>query len=654
MRKVHKFWWVLTPALKFDDVAVMKRSLTPCFLVGDCGGTNLRFSLVPVESPPATAKLPPVLWSARYPTADFDGMPAALAKLHDDIEAWNKFEIVRCSLAVCGPVDPNGRTLCLAPCMGKDGWSFDEAEVAAALALPADGRVRLLNDFVAVGLALPLAKGHAHVIHPGDGGATNDGPLACLGPGTGLGMCFCVPTTDGTSGLTTWEVHPSEGGMAPFSPATYDEWKLREHIESEYEISHVETERVVSGNGIHNIYKYLYSIGKAAAQGNGDPMAFAPVEEAHKRVVASAEPAAVIASTASTDPSGGGKICKAAIDMFLDCLGAEAGNVACRFLPRGGVILAGGGIVPKLLSEISDGRVAASYLNKGSTSDIYRSIPLLALDVDGDVLGLLGSWQHAWQLHRISSSDASSSQPPPPAQQPRVTPPQPINNPEGSSTVCFVSATMTRSYAPYFVPPEFTIPLTYTSGRLSLRKLSSELLDSDYIAVMGSCNKLTSVFAKHDNWPTPTLSRQDDLEDLSRHESEFNKRLAFAYTVTPSSEAHMRLPTTLGCVYLNPATRKGYDAECILWVISHGLTKTEEKELDDELEYLVRKWLLDVWPFKSVAFPGRPSTGGMQTKEGWEVFEALPFRDENVPRIARDAQTVVMYNARACGLALGV
>ena len=88
MRKVHKFWWVLTPALKFDDVAVMKRSLTPCFLVGDCGGTNLRFSLVPVESPPATAKLPPVLWSARYPTADFDGMPAALAKLHDDIEAW--------------------------------------------------------------------------------------------------------------------------------------------------------------------------------------------------------------------------------------------------------------------------------------------------------------------------------------------------------------------------------------------------------------------------------------------------------------------------------------------------------------------------------------------------------------------------------------
>ena len=84
MRKVHKFWWVLTPALKFDDVAVMKRSLTPCFLVGDCGGTNLRFSLVPVESPPATAKLPPVLWSARYPTADFDGMPAA-PQLHDDI-----------------------------------------------------------------------------------------------------------------------------------------------------------------------------------------------------------------------------------------------------------------------------------------------------------------------------------------------------------------------------------------------------------------------------------------------------------------------------------------------------------------------------------------------------------------------------------------
>ena len=112
----------------------------------------------------------------------------------------------------------------------------------------------------------------------------------------------------------------------------------------------------------------------------------------------------------------------------------------------------------------------------------------------------------------------------------------------------------------------------------------------------------------------------------------------------------MRLPTTLGCVYLNPATRKVM-MPSVYYGWSHMVNKTEEKELDDELEYLVRKWILDVWPFKCCV-PGGPSQEVCR-QGGWEVFEGYHF-GMRMCRGLRDAQTVVMYNARACGLALGV
>jgi len=228
---------------------------TPCFLLGDIGGTHLRFSLVPTAPPPAAASPPEVLFSARYPTSGTKSISAALAKLVADMGAG--YEIVRCSLGVCGPVDPSGRTLCLAPTMGPGGWSFDAAEAAKALGLPADGRVQLLNDFVAVGLALPLVLSHGHVLHRGEPPPPDApaAPLACLGPGTGLGACFCTPrlAPSGNGESTTWEVHPSEGGMADFSPRTPTQWALRQHIAKRLSLAHVEVERVISGTGLANI-----------------------------------------------------------------------------------------------------------------------------------------------------------------------------------------------------------------------------------------------------------------------------------------------------------------------------------------------------------------------------------------------------------------
>lgn len=95
---------------------------------------------------------------------------------------------------------------------------------------------------------------------------------------------------------------------------------------------------------------------------------------------------------------------------------------------------------------------------------------------------------------------------------------------------------------------------------------------------------------------------------------------------------------------INPATRRGFDAEVLFWTVSHSMSLRLADELEAELEDHLRMWLDTAWPFTSVAYPGR---AGCE----WPLFEAVAWRDEAVPRIGLDATSVVMYNARASGLA---
>lgn len=181
--------------------------------------------------------------------------------------------------------------------------------------------------------------------------------------------------------------------MGDYSPRSTQEWELREFIARTHGLAHVEVERVVSGPGLRNIYEYLCSSAAAVEAAKQQGQALITPQE----VLEAAEPAGVIAKHGVRSSPDADELCCRALDLFLYALGAELGNLALRFLPRGGVMIAGGGIVRKLLTSIKDGRVAKAYLDKGQAAEAYEGIPLLALDVDGDLLGQLGAWQHAWQ-----------------------------------------------------------------------------------------------------------------------------------------------------------------------------------------------------------------------------------------------------------------
>ena len=145
------------------------------------------------------------------------------------------------------------------------------------------------------------------------------------------------------------------------------------------------------------------------------------------------------------------------------------------------------------------------------------------------------------------------------------------------------------------VPENFAVPAVLETARVRLRQLTIADLDLDYEAVMSSADHLRAKLGPGNQWPVG-LTREHDLADLGWHETEFNNRASFCYTVVSLDES-----VCLGCVYIYPSLAAGYDAKCFLWVRASAV----DEGLDEHLFDTVRDWLAEAWPFGAVAFPGR-------------------------------------------------
>ena len=147
-----------------------------------------------------------------------------------------------------------------------------------------------------------------------------------------------------------------------------------------------------------------------------------------------------------------------------------------------------------------------------------------------------------------------------------------------------------------FVPPDFSIPEKLETEKFLLRMLTVNDVVKDYDAVMTSIDHLKGVFGPQSKWPSKELTLEQDLIDLGWHQKQFQRRTSFAYTVMNIEESQC-----LGCVYIDPTNKIGYDAEVYLWVRESEV----ENGLDSILYEAVKNWIEKEWPFKKVAYPGR-------------------------------------------------
>jgi len=187
--------------------------------------------------------------------------------------------------------------------------------------------------------------------------------IAVIALGTGLGEAMLI--WDGTR----YRALPSEGGHADFAPTTDDEIELLRFLRKKHG-GHVSYERVLSGDGISEIYGFLRS-----RSGAKEPMWLA-------QAIASGDPNAAIANAAlGKTPSGDSgevdPLCARALEMFAEILGAEAGNIALRAVATGGVVIGGG--IPHKILPILERAVMKRFNDKGRFSDWTRTLSVKVL-----------------------------------------------------------------------------------------------------------------------------------------------------------------------------------------------------------------------------------------------------------------------------------
>lgn len=316
-------------------------------LAGDIGGTKTLLALVDVDDCSAT-----VVLERRYESASFADLDAIVAAFID--ETGERGE--RACFAIAGPVFDNRSEATNLP------WVVDARALRAARGL---GPTRLINDFVAVAYGvLRLDERDLVTINPG--ARDPRGPIAVLGAGTGLGEAILVSVHG------RYEVIPSEGGHADFAPRNEQEigllrWLLERH-------EHVSWERVVSGLGLRNIYAYLAETGAA------------PESEEVRAALARGEDLGALVGMHAV--SGSDRLSAATVDLFVGAYGAEAGNLALKVVATGGVFVAGG-IAPKILPCMTDGRFRQAFVSKGRLSNLVARIPVFV--VTRTDVGLIGA-----------------------------------------------------------------------------------------------------------------------------------------------------------------------------------------------------------------------------------------------------------------------
>ncbi len=313
-------------------------------LAGDIGGTNTRLCLFDGSKKVGEEK--------KYQSQKYQSLEAIVR------EFLGSQKVERGCFGVAGPVrDGKSKVTNLT-------WTVDVTAISKAFQIP---NVYLLNDLEANAYGLKaLSKEELFLLHEGK---KQVGNRALIAAGTGLGEAGLF--WNGKEHIP----FACEGGHTDFAPRDSKEIELFIYLQKKF--GHVSYERVVSGPGLQNIFRFLVDTGKE--------LWTTDVKEAMREK----DPARVISEWGRL---GKDKACAQALDWFISLYGAEAGNMALKFLALGGFYV-GGGIAPHLTDKMRKGTFFSSFIGKGRFDELLSSIPIWV--VMNDNAALLGAAYYA-------------------------------------------------------------------------------------------------------------------------------------------------------------------------------------------------------------------------------------------------------------------
>jgi glucokinase len=320
-------------------------------LAGDVGGTKTLLGLFEHAVP-----RPIAIAIHTYSTPAFANFVDILDVFARDVS--HPVPIAAAAIGAAGPI-VEGRAR-----LTNVAWDISTHEVSARLGT---ARIGLMNDLEAMAASAEvLTSDEAIVLQPGV--ARQDGNAVVIAAGTGLGQAYLHRVNGRLRPVA------SEGGHADYAPRSDREIELLKMLRSDY--GRAEVEHILSGPGLVNVHRFTHR-SQPCRVVEGLP--------------ADACPAAIsMAALSSTCAE-----CVEALDIFVEVYGAETGNLALRGVATGGVYV-GGGIAPKILPALQNGRFLDAFNAKGTMSALVTAMPVKV--IINPAAGLLGAAIRAQEL----------------------------------------------------------------------------------------------------------------------------------------------------------------------------------------------------------------------------------------------------------------
>ena len=339
-------------------------------LAGDTGGTKTILMLA--EASDLEIGVPNLtrLHEERFVSAEFPDLVPMVRQFLSAAEQKLGYtpNPEKACFSIAGPVVRNSSSLT------NLSWLLDGERLKRDLGM---SQVQLINDFVAVGHGIPgLSDADRFSLQTGE--AQPEAPIAIIGAGTGLGEGFLIRQGE------DYLVFGTEGGHTDFAPRSELEFQLLKYLRDKLSVSRISVERVVSGMGIVAIYQFLrdrQAIGESPDVGE----AIRTWEREAGLREKSVDPAAVIAGAAAQERD---PLSKNTMDLFVELYGAEAGNLALKLLPYGGLYIAGG-VAAKNLPLMQSGCFINAMVDKGRMRSLLERVPVYV--ILNEQVGLIGA-----------------------------------------------------------------------------------------------------------------------------------------------------------------------------------------------------------------------------------------------------------------------
>ncbi len=304
-------------------------------LVGDIGGTNARLALCNLADGSISD---PLIYSSK----ENDSLESVILKFKNDTKTDFKVACIAIACPITGDYVK----------MTNNPWEFSQSQLKVSLGLD---KLIVINDFTAMSMSVTVLKEES-LVKIGGGEPNKDAPIAVYGAGTGLGVAHLIHYNGKYIPLS------GEGGHVDLAPSSmYEDMIL---VALRARIGHVSAERVLSGQGILNLYE--------------------AIAMSKERLQETLTPPEIVSRALSNNPDPD---CVEALDTFCKLMGRFGGNLALNMGTFGGVYIAGG-IVPRFIDYFKKSQFRQSFEDKGRFKEYLKQIPVYVItDTKAGLLG---------------------------------------------------------------------------------------------------------------------------------------------------------------------------------------------------------------------------------------------------------------------------